>query len=33
MIAAAGSSMFKAGKRSDMALNGRPGKELISWND
>lgn len=31
MIAAAGSSMFKAGKRSDLTLNGRPGLELISW--
>jgi N6-L-threonylcarbamoyladenine synthase len=32
MIAAAGSSMFKAGKRSDLTLNGRPGLELISWS-
>ncbi|MBB5171658.1 tRNA (adenosine(37)-N6)-threonylcarbamoyltransferase complex transferase subunit TsaD [Rummeliibacillus stabekisii] len=32
MIAAAGTSMFKAGKRSDLALNGRPGLELLSWN-
>ena len=32
MIAAAGSSMFKAGKRSDLTLNGRPGLELVSWN-
>ncbi|MCM3088440.1 N6-L-threonylcarbamoyladenine synthase [Bhargavaea ginsengi] len=31
MIAAAGTSMFKAGVRSDMALNGRPGMELQSW--
>lgn len=33
MIAAVGSSMFKAGKRSDLTLNGRPGLELVSWND
>ncbi|MFJ8264211.1 tRNA (adenosine(37)-N6)-threonylcarbamoyltransferase complex transferase subunit TsaD [Rummeliibacillus sp. NPDC094406] len=33
MIAAAGTSMFKAGKRSDLTLNGRPGMELVSWND
>ncbi|WP_102693760.1 tRNA (adenosine(37)-N6)-threonylcarbamoyltransferase complex transferase subunit TsaD [Rummeliibacillus pycnus] len=33
MIAAAGTSMFKAGKRSDLTLNGRPGLELMSWND
>ncbi|MGG0655868.1 tRNA (adenosine(37)-N6)-threonylcarbamoyltransferase complex transferase subunit TsaD [Rummeliibacillus pycnus] len=32
MIAAAGTSMFKAGKRSDLSLNGRPGMELVSWN-
>ncbi|MFG3614192.1 tRNA (adenosine(37)-N6)-threonylcarbamoyltransferase complex transferase subunit TsaD [Rummeliibacillus stabekisii] len=32
MIAAAGTSMFKAGKRSDLTLNGRPGLELLSWN-
>ncbi len=31
MIAAAGTSMFKAGKRSDLTLNGRPGMELTSW--
>lgn len=33
MIAAVGSSMFKAGKRSGLTLNGRPGLELVSWND
>ncbi|WP_397536350.1 tRNA (adenosine(37)-N6)-threonylcarbamoyltransferase complex transferase subunit TsaD [Rummeliibacillus pycnus] len=33
MIAAAGTSMLKVGKRSDLTLNGRPGMELISWND
>lgn len=33
MIAAAGTSMFKAGKRSDLTLNGRPGLELLSWNN
>ncbi|MGX9136224.1 tRNA (adenosine(37)-N6)-threonylcarbamoyltransferase complex transferase subunit TsaD [Rummeliibacillus sp. JY-2-4R] len=33
MIAAAGTSMFKAGKRSDLTLNGRPGMELTSWYD
>ena len=33
MIAAAGTSMFNAGKRSDLTLNGRPGMELVSWNE
>ena len=33
MIAAAGTSMYKAGKRSDLTLNGRPGMELVSWNN
>lgn len=33
MIAAAGTSMYKAGKRSDLTLNGRPGLELVSWNN
>ncbi|AYC30343.1 tRNA (adenosine(37)-N6)-threonylcarbamoyltransferase complex transferase subunit TsaD [Paenisporosarcina cavernae] len=33
MIAAAGYHMFLAGKRSDYALNGRPGMELTSWNE
>ena len=33
MIAAAGTEMFKAGKRSGWDLNGRPGMELLSWND
>ncbi|MGF9978168.1 tRNA (adenosine(37)-N6)-threonylcarbamoyltransferase complex transferase subunit TsaD [Viridibacillus arvi] len=32
MIAAAGTFMFEAGKRSDMAMNGRPGMELVSWH-
>ncbi|WP_126342707.1 tRNA (adenosine(37)-N6)-threonylcarbamoyltransferase complex transferase subunit TsaD [Kurthia zopfii] len=33
MIAAAGSEMYKAGVRSDLSLNGRPGMELLSWNN
>ncbi len=33
MIAAAGTEMFKAGKRSGLDLNGRPGLELLSWNN
>ncbi len=33
MIAAAGTEMFKSGKRSGLDLNGRPGLELKSWND
>lgn len=33
MIAAAGTEMFKAGKRAGLDLNGRPGLELLSWNN
>ncbi|WP_060205177.1 tRNA (adenosine(37)-N6)-threonylcarbamoyltransferase complex transferase subunit TsaD [Sporosarcina koreensis] len=33
MIAAAGTSMFVSGKRGTMEMNGRPGMELVSWND
>ena len=32
MIAAAGDSMFKAGIRSALSMNGRPGMELVSWS-
>ncbi|MEK4520654.1 tRNA (adenosine(37)-N6)-threonylcarbamoyltransferase complex transferase subunit TsaD [Psychrobacillus sp. FSL W7-1493] len=32
MIAAAGSSKFSAGQTGDLAMNGRPGLELNSWN-
>ncbi|MCM3359050.1 MULTISPECIES: tRNA (adenosine(37)-N6)-threonylcarbamoyltransferase complex transferase subunit TsaD [unclassified Psychrobacillus] len=32
MIAAAGSSKFSAGQIGDLAMNGRPGLELNSWN-
>ncbi|GKV66143.1 MULTISPECIES: tRNA (adenosine(37)-N6)-threonylcarbamoyltransferase complex transferase subunit TsaD [unclassified Sporosarcina] len=32
MIAAAGYEMWKSGVRSDSAMNGRPGMDLISWN-
>ncbi|MCG3088305.1 tRNA (adenosine(37)-N6)-threonylcarbamoyltransferase complex transferase subunit TsaD [Sporosarcina cyprini] len=32
MIAAAGSSMFEAGIRGNMEMNGRPGMPLTSWN-
>mgnify|MGYP001792710348 FL=1 len=32
MIAAAGSSMFSSGVRGTLAMNGRPGMELVSWN-
>lgn len=32
MIAAAGSSMFNSGVRSNLSMNGRPGMELVSWN-
>ena len=31
MIAAAGTSMFNHGIRSTLAMNGRPGMELVSW--
>ncbi|MET3576877.1 tRNA (adenosine(37)-N6)-threonylcarbamoyltransferase complex transferase subunit TsaD [Bhargavaea ullalensis] len=31
MIAAAGTSMYRAGVRSDLRMNGRPGMELLSW--
>lgn len=31
MIAAAGTSMYKAGVRGDLSMNGRPGMELLSW--
>ncbi|WP_432361635.1 tRNA (adenosine(37)-N6)-threonylcarbamoyltransferase complex transferase subunit TsaD [Sporosarcina sp. UB5] len=33
MIAAAGSAMYESGKRGTMAMNGRPGMELTSWNE
>lgn len=32
MIAAAGYEMWKSGVRSDSAMNGRPGMQLLSWN-
>ncbi|WP_438313248.1 tRNA (adenosine(37)-N6)-threonylcarbamoyltransferase complex transferase subunit TsaD [Sporosarcina sp. FA9] len=32
MIAAAGTSMFDAGVRGTLAMNGKPGMELVSWN-
>lgn len=32
MIAAAGTVMFEKGIRGNMAMNGRPGMELTSWN-
>lgn len=32
MIAAVGNSMFNYGVRSSLAMNGRPGMELFSWN-
>lgn len=32
MIAAAGTQMYKSGVRSDLAMNGRPGMQLTSWN-
>ncbi len=32
MIAAAGTSMYNHGVRSTLAMNGRPGMELTSWN-
>ena len=32
MIAAAGTVMFEKGVRGTMAMNGRPGMELASWN-
>ncbi len=32
MIAAAGSAMFKEGVRGTMAMNGKPGMPLVSWN-
>ncbi|AXI00271.1 tRNA (adenosine(37)-N6)-threonylcarbamoyltransferase complex transferase subunit TsaD [Sporosarcina sp. PTS2304] len=32
MIAAAGYEMWKSGIRSDSAMNGRPGMQLLSWN-
>ena len=32
MIAAAGTVMFEKGVRGTMAMNGRPGMELLSWN-
>ena len=32
MIAAAGDSMFNAGIRSTLSMNGRPGMELVSWS-
>ncbi|MFD1929615.1 tRNA (adenosine(37)-N6)-threonylcarbamoyltransferase complex transferase subunit TsaD [Sporosarcina siberiensis] len=32
MIAAAGTSMFDAGVRGTLAMNGKPGMELMSWN-
>ena len=31
MIASAGTFMFTSGVRGTMAMNGRPGMELISW--
>ncbi|SIT92543.1 tRNA (adenosine(37)-N6)-threonylcarbamoyltransferase complex transferase subunit TsaD [Edaphobacillus lindanitolerans] len=31
MIAAAGSSMFEAGVRGDLRMNGKPGLELLGW--
>ncbi|QFG00447.1 tRNA (adenosine(37)-N6)-threonylcarbamoyltransferase complex transferase subunit TsaD [Psychrobacillus glaciei] len=31
MIAAAGTSMFSAGKTGDLSMNGRPGMELHNW--
>ncbi len=33
MIAAAGTQMYKSGVRSDLAMNGRPGMQLTSWNE
>ncbi|MDV6378607.1 tRNA (adenosine(37)-N6)-threonylcarbamoyltransferase complex transferase subunit TsaD [Sporosarcina sp. GW1-11] len=33
MIAAAGYEMWKSGVRSDSTMNGRPGMQLISWNE
>lgn len=32
MIAAAGTSMFNHHKRATLSMNGRPGMELLSWN-
>jgi len=32
MIAAAGTSMFNAGTRGTLSMNGRPGMELLSWS-
>jgi len=32
MIAAAGASMFNSDVRGTLAMNGRPGMELASWN-
>lgn len=33
MIGAAGTSMYNHGVRSTLAMNGRPGMELVSWNE
>ncbi|GKV70220.1 DNA-binding/iron metalloprotein/AP endonuclease [Sporosarcina sp. NCCP-2716] len=33
MIAAAGTQMYLSGVRSDLAMNGRPGMQLTSWNE
>lgn len=33
MIAAAGFEMWKSGVRSDSTMNGRPGMQLVSWNE
>jgi N6-L-threonylcarbamoyladenine synthase len=33
MIAAAGSAMFIDGIRGNLAMNGKPGMPLVSWND
>lgn len=33
MIAAAGTSMLESGIRGTMEMNGRPGMELVSWNE
>lgn len=33
MIAAAGTAMFESGVRGTMEMNGRPGMELVSWNE
>ena len=33
MIAAAGASMYNYGVRSNLKMNGRPGMDLVSWNN